>query len=172
MQSLDVISVNIWDILLSLANLVLIFWIVKKLFYAPVMKMLQTRQESIEKDYDAAREAKEQADRDKARYAEQLELAKDEADTILKNAVGVAGAREKEILEEARRQADGIVRQAEAEALLAHKRAEDAVKKEIVEVSSLLTEKVLGREVTDEDHRKFIDSFVEGIGADDGTDGT
>ena len=170
MQSLDVISVNVWDILLALANLVLIFWIVKKLFYAPVMKMLSERQASIAKDYDAAKEAREQAALDKERYEEQLATAKDEADAILKNAVTVAGAREKEILEEARRQADGIVRQAEAEAVLARKREEDAVKQEIVEVSALLTEKVLGREVTDEDHRKFIDSFVESIGEDDGAD--
>ena len=172
MQSLDVISVNLWDILLALCNLVLIFWIVKKFFYAPVMKTLAARKASIDKDYESAREAKEQAARDKARYEEQLESAKDEADVILKNAVSVAGAREKEILEEARRQADGIVREAKAEAVLAHKKAEDAIKNEIVEVSSLLTEKVLGREVTAEDHRKFIDSFVEGIGEGDGTDGT
>ena len=45
---------------------------------------------------------------------------------------------------------------------------EDTIKKEIVEVSSVLTEKVLEREVKDSDHQHFIDSFIESIGEDDG----
>lgn len=170
MQSLDVISVNIWQMLASLANLVLLFLMVKKFLYKPVMKMLETRQNAINKDYDDAKAAKEQALNDKIRYEEKLRSAKDEADSVIKNAVGIAAEREKEIIAEAKTKADGIVRQAENEAILERKKAEDAVKKEIVEVSSLLTEKVLEREVSAADHQRFIDSFIESIGDEDGTD--
>ena len=169
MQSLDVISVNIWQMLASLANLVLLFLMVKKFLYKPVMKMLQERQNTIDKDYDAAAEAKEQALSDKIKYEEKLQTAKDEADSVIKNAVGIATEREKEILAQAKTKAEIIVRQAETEAVLERKKAEDAVKKEIVEVSSLLTEKVLEREVTAADHQRFIDSFIESIGEEDGT---
>ena len=68
MQTLDVISVNIWQMLVSLANLVLIFLMVKKFLYKPVMKMLSERQSTINKDYDAADEAKRQAMSDKIKY--------------------------------------------------------------------------------------------------------
>ena len=169
MQSLDVISVNIWQMLASLANLVLLFLMVKKFLYKPVMKMLQERQNTIDKDYDAAAEAKEQALTDKIKYEEKLREAKNEADSVIKNAVGIANEREKEILANAKTKAEIIVRQAENEAELERKKAEDAVKKEIDEVSSLLTEKVLEREVTAADHQHFIDSFIESIGDEDGT---
>lgn len=169
MQSLDVISVNIWQMLASLANLVLLFLMVKKFLYKPVMKMLEERQNTIDKDYDAAAEAKEQALADKIKYEEKLQTAKDEADSVIKNAVGIATEREKEILAQAKTKAEIIVRQAETEAVLERKKTEDAVKKEIVEVSSLLTEKVLEREVTAADHQRFIDSFIESIGEEDGT---
>ena len=169
MQSLDVISVNIWQMLASLANLVLLFLMVKKFLYKPVMKMLQERQNTIDKDYDAAAEAKEQALTDKIKYEEKLREAKIEADSVIKNAVDIANEREKEILANAKTKAEIIVRQAENEAELERKKAEDAVKKEIVEVSSLLTEKVLEREVTAADHQHFIDSFIESIGDEDGT---
>ncbi|MBR3780139.1 MAG: F0F1 ATP synthase subunit B [Clostridia bacterium] len=170
MQTLDVISVNIWQMLASLANLILLFLMVKKFLYKPVMKMLEQRQNSINKDYDAASEAKEQALSDKIKYEERLRNAKSEADSVIKNAVGIASEREKEIIAEAKSKADGIVRQAENEALLERKKAEDAVKKEIIEVSSLLTEKMLEREVSAADHQHFIDSFIESIGDEDGTD--
>ena len=40
MQSLDVISVNIWQIVISLANLALLFLLLKKFLYQPVKRML------------------------------------------------------------------------------------------------------------------------------------
>lgn len=164
MQTLDVISVNIWQMLASLANLLLLFLMVKKFLYKPVMKMLDARRNAIDKDYSDANEAKTQAMSDKIKYEERLREANSEADSVIKNAVDIASEREKEIIAEAKIKAEGIVRQAENEALLERKKAEDAVKKEIVEVSSLLTEKVLEREVSADDHQHFIDSFIESLG--------
>lgn len=167
MQSLDIISVNLWQMLVSLANLVLLFWLVKKFLYKPVKKMLETRQKTIEDDYAAASTAKEQALRDQEAYSEQLLGAKREADTLIKNAVELANNREREILAEAKTKADGIRRQAENDAALERKKAEEGIKREIVEVSTLLTEKLLEREVSAEDHHRFVDSFIESIGDGD-----
>ena len=57
MQNLDVISVNIWQILISLANLTLLFLIIKKFLYKPVKKVLQQRRDEIDSQYTAAAEA-------------------------------------------------------------------------------------------------------------------
>ncbi len=170
MQNLDVISVNLWQMLASLANLVLLFLIVKKFLYKPVVKMLRSRQDTIDADYDAAKKAKEQALSDKASYEEKLQDAKAEADRVIKSAVDIASQREKEILNNAKTKADGIVRQAEADAVLERRKAEESIKKEIVEVSSLIAEKVLSREVSVDDHKSLIDSFIEDMGNDDDTD--
>ncbi len=167
MQNLSIISVNLWQMLVSLANLVLLFLIIKKFLYKPVKKMLETRQKTIEDDYSAAQEAKEQAQRDQQAYNEQLQGAKQEADRLIKRAVDLANDREREILSEAKAKADGIRRQAENDAALERKKAEDGIKREIVEVSSILTEKLLEREVSSDDHRRFVDSFIESIGDSD-----
>ena len=129
--------------------------------------MLADRQKTIEGDYAAAEDARNQAEADKKLYAEKLQTAKAEADGIVKNAVDAANAREKEIISQAKEKADGIVRQAQNDAVLERKKAENEIKKEIVEVSSLLTEKLLEREVSADDHKKLIDSFIESIGDED-----
>ena len=167
MQSLDVISVNIWQMLASLGNLVLIFLLVKKFLYKPVKKMLAQRSEAIQSDYDAAKEAKDKALADMAEYEEKLSGAKAEADNVIKNAVGIAAEREREIIAEAKDKAEGIIRQAENDAELERKKAEEGIRREIVEVSAMLTEKMLEREVSQADHQHFIDSFIESIGEDD-----
>lgn len=170
MQSLDVISVNIWQMLVSLANLILLFLLIKKFLYKRVKNMLEIRQKTIQGDYDAAKEAKEQAIADRKTYEDKLSTAKAEADKVIKSAVDVANEREKEIIDEAKMKADGIIRQAQNDAVLERKKAEDSIKREIVEVSSLLTEKMLEREVSVDDHKKFIDSFIEGIGDENDAD--
>ena len=42
-QNLDIISVNIWQILISLINLLLLFLIIKKFLYKPVKKFIAQR---------------------------------------------------------------------------------------------------------------------------------
>lgn len=164
MQTLDVISVNLWQMLVSLINLILLFLIVKRLLYKPVKKMLETRQSTIEGEYNDAKAARDQALSDKKAYEEKLQDAKDEADKVIRSAVDIASVREKEILEDAKSKADGIIRQAEADAALEKKKAEESIRREIVEVSSALAEKMLEREVSADDHKQFIDSFIESIG--------
>ena len=38
MQSLSIISVNIWQILISFANLAILTWIIKKFLFKPVKR--------------------------------------------------------------------------------------------------------------------------------------
>ena len=73
-------------------------------------------------------------------------------------------------MEDAREKASDIRRQAEADALLEKKKAEDDIRKEIADVSTRLTGKLLEREITQEDHRVLIDSFLQEIGTDNDTD--
>lgn len=164
MQNLEVISFNIWQILISLANLVIIFVILKKLLYAPVRKILAARQEILDGQYRDAEEAKRSAEESRALWMEKLNSAGDEAERMIQNAAVTAERRSDKMISDAKERADKIVRQAEAEAELEKKKAADEIKREIVDVSSSLAEKLLEREISEEDHRMLIDSFIKNMG--------
>lgn len=166
MQSLDVISVNLWQILISLANLLILFLIIKKFLFGPVKKMLAKRQEELDSRYRAADEAKNRAREDELFWNEKKSGAQAEADDILNRATENARLREEKILEDAKASAEGIIRQAEAAADLERRKAEESIKREIVDVSAVLTEKLLNREIKMEDHRSMIDSVIDTIGDD------
>lgn len=163
-QNLPVISVNIWQILISLANLLILFLILKKFLYKPVLRMLEARQNAVEEQYSAADEAKRSAMADKAEYAEKLSNAEAEADAVRKSAAEEAKRHGERIVEEARDKAEGIVRQAEAQIELDRKKAEAEIKKEIADVSAALAEKLIERELDTESHRDLIDSFIDKVG--------
>lgn len=168
MQSLDVISVNLWQIIISLLNLLLLFLIIKKFLFGPVKNVLQKRQQEIDEKYELAEKANTDAQENKEKWEEKLNDAKDEADSILKTATMNASKRSDKIIAEAKDKADSIVRQAENDIILERKKSEESIKKEIVDVSAALTEKMLNREINENDHRAIIDSFIKEIGDNDG----
>ena len=57
-----------------------------------------------------------------------------------------------------------MVRRANEDIELEKRKAMHDLKGEIVDISMELTEKVLGRELNENDHREMIDEFIEGIG--------
>jgi len=166
MQSLEVISVNIWQILISLLNLLILFLMFKKFLFKPVNNMLAKRQSEIDAKYEEANEAKRIAQQDRALWDEKIGTVKIETDEMIKKAQNSAKRQGDAIVSKAKETADSIVRQAENQAQLEIKKAEDEIKKEIVEVSAALANKLLEREINADDHKNLIDSFIEKIGDD------
>lgn len=164
MQTLPIISVNIWDMLYALLNLLILFLLVKKFLYKPVKKMLENRQATIDQEYQNAEEAKEKALSDQKLYEEKLSRAEEEANSLIQSAVLSAQSRESQILAEAKDKADGILRQAEANAELELKKAEQTIREEIISVGTVMAGKLLEREVNTADHKNMIDSFLDNIG--------
>ena len=167
MQSLDVISVNIWSILISLVNLLLLTWVIKKFLFKRVQKVLAERRAAIDGDYARAQEAADAAEENRRNYEAAMAAARQTSDQIIADATRLAEHRSGEIVAEAREKATELRRQAEADAVLERKKAAEDMKREIADVSARLTGKLLQREINEEDHRSLIDSFLKEIGADD-----
>ena len=72
MQTLDIISVNVWQILISLVNLLLLFLIIKKFLFKPVMTVLEKRRQEIDGQYAEADAAIEEANLSKKQWEEKL----------------------------------------------------------------------------------------------------
>ena len=164
MQTLDVISVNLWQILISLINLFLLFLILKKFLFKPVINVLDQRQKVLDDQYAAAELAEQKANENQKAWEEKLSEADAQADAILQTATDNAKHRGDKMIAEAKERADGIIRTAQTEAELERQKATAGIKREIVEVSGVLTEKMLEREINTDDHRALIDSFIEKIG--------
>ena len=164
MQDLDIISVNIWHIVISLANLVILFLILKKLLFKPVKKIVDKRQKEIESEYKKAEKTQAEADAIKAEWEGKMATAEAEADKIISDAVERADSRNEVMLYESREKADQIIRKAKADIERERKDARETIKKEIVDVSQTLSEQIIGREINMDDHRDLIDKAIEKIG--------
>ena len=168
MQSLEVISVNIWHVLISIINLFLLYLIIKKLLYKPVRNFVHKRQEQVELDLKVAKEAKREAEEEKDMWYEKMKIANTKSEEIIKQASDTAKKRGEEIIDDAKSRAGDIIQNAKTQAQLEQKKAEGEIREHIVVLSNELTEKLLKREVSIDDNRDLIDSFLEEVGTKNG----
>lgn len=157
---LDVISVNLWQMLISIANLLLLFLILKHFLFRPVQRVLADRGAQVEKLYSDAGEAKAEAEAARAEYTLRLQNAESEAEQVLRRATARANERGEEIEREARAEADALRRRAAEEIAQEKKKALNDIKDDISGISIEIAEQVVGREIRAEDHRRLVDSFI------------
>ena len=164
---LDVISVNIWTILISLLNLVLLYLILRHFLFQPVKKILADRQKTVDEDYRKAAEARDAAEADRKQYEAKLASADDEAADRLRIAAERAHRAEESILADANQRAADTLRRADEDIAYERKRAVNEIKNEISGLSVDIAEKLLEREINENDHRELIDRFLQDIGTSD-----
>ncbi|MBR6185772.1 MAG: F0F1 ATP synthase subunit B [Clostridia bacterium] len=164
MQSLDIISVNIWNILISLANLLIIFLILKKFLFKPVQKVMNTRREQVDKIYSEADESRAAATQMKQEYEQRLANARQEADSMIKTAALTAQRRGDQIVSEAKSQASHVKQKAEEEIAQQKKQMLQDVRSEISDLAVDIASKVVAREINQKDYEGFVDDFIQNVG--------
>ena len=164
MQSLDIISINIWHIVISLCNLLLLYLMLKKFLYKPVKKVLADRQAAIDVRYREADAARSEALKAQAEWNEKMADADTQAAGIVSSAVESANRQSSAILGETREKADRMISRARAEADAERRKAEDDIRDRIADVSAAIAGKLLEREISAADHSDLIDSFISEIG--------
>lgn len=160
-EYLELISLNIWHIIATITNLLILTLILKKFLFKPVQNVLAQRKKEVETLYTGAEEAKAQAESDKKLYSEKLRGAKEEADSIIKTASARADKLGDEIVNEAKQKASDTVKKAEADIEREKKKALNELKTEISDISVQIAENVVEREIKEDDHRELIDSFID-----------
>ena len=166
MDNLGIVSLNVWQILISLTNLTILYLGLKKFLYKPVKAVLENRKAAIAKDYAEAEEARTSANAAREEYAAKLATAHETADGIIHDATVMANRRGEKIVAEAQTKAEEIIRQGELEASMEKKKAMESIRRDITDVSAAMTEQLLKREMNEDDHRSMIDEFLKGVGED------
>ena len=158
------LGVNPWTALLTLANTIALFLVLKKFLFKPVMKMIEDRQQEIDTMYDEADKVKENAKSIQAEYEQKLSVATETSEKMVKEAVARGKDREEEIIRQARADAAAIMDKASADIAQEKKKALNDAKDEISGIAMSIAEKVVGRQLNDADQSELIDQFINELG--------
>ena len=164
------VGVNFWTMIFAWCNLIILYFVLRKLLFKPVKKMIDSRQEEIDGMYYAAQKDKDDAEVMKKEYTEKLKVANEESEQILKNAQRKAQLREEEILKEANVKEARTLERAREEVELEKKRAVNEVKDSVSDLAISIASKVIERDINREEHEKLIDEFISSMGEENGTE--
>jgi F-type H+-transporting ATPase subunit b len=158
------VGVNLWTMIFAWINLLILYFILKKILFKPIKNMIDSRQKEVDDMYKGAEEAKESAEKMRAEYEEKLSRANEESEEILKSAQRRALLKEEEILKEASAEASRTLERAEEQIALEKKRALNEVKDEVSEMAIGIASAVIERDVKADEHKALIDDFINNIG--------
>lgn len=147
--------------LLAVAVLVLV---ASNLLFNPVREFLKKRQDKIKDELEKAASDQETASVLKNEYEIKLKEVDVQADRILAEARRKADANGADIIAKAHEEADRIIAQARREAELEKQRAADDIKKEMIEVASMMAGKVVSASINTDVQDSLVEETLKEMG--------
>lgn len=150
-------------VLLAIAVFIL-FILMSYLLFNPARDLLEKRRQKIREDIDSAEQDKKDAAALKAEYDGKLKEINKEAEEILSEARKKAKRNEAKIIEEAKEEAARIIERANAEIELEKKHAADDMKKEMIQIASIMAGKVVAASIDTTVQDQLVDDTLKEMG--------
>ncbi len=139
-------------------------WVMWKLAYKPVIEVLEKRRQDVENNLESAAKAREEAASMRRDYEARLAAAQKDAQEIIKKAEKVAEKNKDEIVLKAQKESDEMLLKAQRTIEIEKNRAIAELRHEVADLSVMVAGKVLGKSLTEEDHKRLAKEFVEEVG--------
>ena len=149
--------------ILTILNLFIQMFLMKKLLFKPIRRVLEERQKRADQNIRAAEQEKAEAEAVKAEYTKNMAQAREEAAGILERAKQDASQQADELLQSARSEAQALKAKAESDIRQEKKRALNEAKDEIGGLAMDIAGRVVEREIHEADHRALIDDFLQKV---------
>ena len=163
------VGVNFWTMIFAWCNLIILYLVLRKILFRPIMNMIESRQKEIDDTYSRAESYLEDARASREQYEQKLEHVRQEGEEYMKETVKRAHMREEEILRQADAKANHKLERAEEQIELEKKRALNEIKDQAAVLAIDIAEAVIARRVSEQEHADMIDSFISELdgGAED-----
>lgn len=160
---LDLQAVASWAILL--VSTVILVFILYRVLYAPVLKILDERKLRIKKDIEDAKDALEEATSMKAEYTEKLRNIELQSTEMLREATERAKKEEETIISEAKTEAERLKQSSFREIELGKTRAKLEMQNQIIELSTLIASRYVEQKMDEELHNKLLEQSIKELGS-------
>jgi len=154
------VSPNVGLMIWTLLVFGLSMYLLGKVAFPRIAEALDRRQKAIEDSIDAAETTRHEAEQILSEYRERLAEARGQADEIVARARKTGEAAENEILADARSKREEMMEQTRRDIEAETRRAIQAIRAEVADLTVLATEKVARKSLTDEDQKRLVDEAL------------
>jgi len=147
--------------LIQLTTFVLLFLVLRKYAFKPIIKVLNERRDTIESGVKLGEEMQKENEKLDAKIAKILQDTRTEVDTILNDAQEASRQTVREAEDKARQKAAGILKEAESRIEQDTARARQQLEKELVGLVSDATEAIIGEKVDAKKDAQLIERALK-----------
>lgn len=137
------LSINPWNILWTVVNLLVIYAIFRKFLFQPVMNVINAREKMINDQFESAKNAEDEAAKLKEEYHDKIKTANTEADQILADAKERADEAYNSQMEDIRVETERLKEKAKRDIEAQHEKAMQATQAEIAKLAVVAARKIL-----------------------------
>jgi F-type H+-transporting ATPase subunit b len=165
LDALSSLGINGPFLIAQLFNFFVLFFLLRRFLFKPMVNMLETRKQRIADGLQAAEMARREAEAERAQLQSQIDAERREAMERVAAASKRGETLATEIESSARQDAQKILEDARNEAARERDRIIAEAQDQIAELAMLAAEKVLGRELSSRDsQRAFVNEFLAANG--------
>ena len=158
-------SLSLQEILTQALGFLLLVWFLKRIFWKPVLAMLETRRSGIEKAFRQIEDSKKEIEGLRLDYESRIARIEEEARAKLQGAIDEGRRIAREIQEKAREEAGEALLRSKENLGLEIAKARVELRREIAQLTLLTTEKLLREKMTGEKHQEKILELIEELEA-------
>jgi F-type H+-transporting ATPase subunit b len=139
------------------------FFVLRRYAFGPIQKVIDERRERIRQSLEEADRARQEAHELLEEHRKLIGQARGDADRILTEARRIADAQRERAREET--EADRQRRLEETKRLIEAEtqRALEQIRAEVADLTLIATERITGKVLDDQDHKRLIEEAVEGL---------
>jgi len=160
---MDLLEINeeFWaTLVITVLNITLLFFILRKILFKPVMNHLESRSAKIQEAIDSAEETKKMIEDMKKEYEIKLKEAKDEGRKIIEEYRTMANKEYESVVQSAKKDAEQLVTEARLELEMEKRQILSDIKSEVSELVIAASEKVIKKNMDTEANKKLINDFI------------
>jgi len=145
-------------------NFIMLLIFLRVVVYPHIVRMLEDRQNFIANNVAAAEEERKQAEALRQQYLDELQKAKNEAQSIIQKAGKAAEEQAHEIIEAAKAESNRIKESALQDINREKEKAVAELREQVATLSILVASKVVNEKITEDVQRSMIDDFIKEAG--------
>lgn len=149
----------------ALAAFLVIWIIMAKFIWPPVLKAMESRQQKIQDDLDAAEQSKLAGEKICEQYKANIAEAQKQADAIITEAKKDAESLRSQILAKAQEDASATIAKARDAAAAERKKAMVELSESVVDLSVEIAGKIIGGSLSDEQQRRLAEKYLHEVSA-------
>jgi len=158
---MDAVGINWPGLLTQLISFLILFLLLKKFLYRPVIKMLEDRAEKIKTSLEAADKVKQEAEQTTAANESLMLKAREESQALISESREQAKKIKESELEKSKLQIEIERKRALDEIRSEEDKIINNIRSEFSGLAISAAEKIIEREVNENNHKEIIQSFLE-----------